>query len=659
MTNEKPTSNSVPIWLEGIEGEAVRQLITSDSKVIRVVAGPGSGKTTGLKRRVQRLIQGDNVSPDRIFVGTFTRAIAKDLAEALGVAVTSDELLVEKSGSVNVSTLHSHALRLIRSYPTSRPGRELRFLLDYEKEVMLYDIGETLTILNNQTERQSELKKVCAAWAEGTNLALAGFVGEMDRWLRRHAGMLIDEVVNLARVALEAGDIPTGEFDHVIIDEYQDLTAAEQRLVEVIWSNEGSLVVLGDDDQSIYSFRYNHPGGITEFVERWEVLADLGIPENRRCGKIIVDLGNAMMAEAGSRKAPMISKRGEDGDMALVYWPSLGNETSGLAQYIRARKDTRFLVLVPRRFIGYRLKKAIGSDALTSFHEEVLEHPLVQQRFTLAGIKSNPNDRVGLRTLLGFHANGIEHGSKRNAKAYASIQQSTLEGVELLQAIHSGTLKVSGEGSKNIRAQARQALEFLNTTFESDEETIDALFDPDLSKPIVDSEKREKAREDLEHLRDSAKQLYEKSQEKALEKILDQLRYKISMRIPLIEPHAVRVHIMTHFGAKGLEADAVVVSSVADQIIPGFADQKEQAREEQRRLLYVSVTRAKKELVISWPQSMKYKDATDNQIRLDGGVLTQKNEKRVKLGRSKLLPDIPQKPQTGASWLKKRFQQTE
>ena len=89
---------------------------------------------------------------------------------------------------------------------------------------------------------------------------------------------------------LKSGDIPSGQYDHVIVDEYQDLTAAEQELVELVWSQLGSLVVLGDNDQSIYSFRFNHPGGVEEFKQRWEGkgLLDLGIPKNRRCGEQIV-----------------------------------------------------------------------------------------------------------------------------------------------------------------------------------------------------------------------------------------------------------------------------------------------------------------------------------------------------------------------------------
>jgi len=651
-----------PAWLNGIEGNSLPPLIAGNSRIIRVVAGPGSGKTTGLKRRVQRLIQGEGVQPEKIFVGTFTRAIVGELSEAMGASITTNEIgekVVDKN--INVSTLHSHALQLIRSNPPARPGRALRFLLEFEKEMMLYDIGEALSIPPTQSQRKNELKRVCAAWAEGTNLQLAGFVGEMDRWLRRHSGMLIDEVVNLARIGLDSGDIPTGEFDHVIIDEYQDLTAVEQHLVEKIWSGKGSLVVLGDDDQSIYSFRYNHPGGISEFAERWkdESPADLGIPDNRRCGQVIVELANAMMAEAGSHKPPMISKRGEEGELSLVYWPSFDQEISGLAKYMRHRKDTRFLVLVPRRFIGYRLKKAVGPEALTSFHEEVLEVPIVQERFSLACLVATPKDQVALRAVLGFHGNGIVHGDKRNATAYLSILSSELKGLTLLEAIASSELVVSGSGSMHLRTRAKKTLEFFEGLPEDPAKVIDLLFEPNLADAIDDEEKREKAKRDLEHLRDSAKAICVENSIDNLAKILDQLRYRIAMRIPLSESQDARVRIMTLHGAKGLEADVVIVAGVADQIIPGHIPEDpteaEKLREEQRRLLYVSITRAKRELVISWPKIMQYKDATKNQVRLDGGVWNRGNLKLVNLGRTKLLPDIPQQPQTGNSWLKAKL----
>ncbi len=172
-----------PPWLDGIDGDALPPLIAGDSPVIRVVAGPGSGKTTGLKRRVQRLVQGEAVPPGTIFVGTFTRAIASELAGALGVSVTTDELGEggPAAETIEVSTLHSHALRLIRSNPTARPGRALRFLLGFEREAMLYDIGERSSGLPTQRQRKRELSRASATWARGSDLKLAGFVGEIDR----------------------------------------------------------------------------------------------------------------------------------------------------------------------------------------------------------------------------------------------------------------------------------------------------------------------------------------------------------------------------------------------------------------------------------------------------------------------------------------------
>jgi superfamily I DNA/RNA helicase len=517
---------------------------------------------------------------------------------------------------------------------------------------------------SEQTDRKEELKRVCAAWAEGTDLEMVGFGGEMDRWLRRHGGMLIDEVVQLARIGLESGDIPAGSFDEVIIDEYQDLTASEQQLVEKIWSGSGSLVVLGDDDQSIYSFRFNHPHGITQFADRWksDPLTDIEIPDNYRCGSAIVDLANAMMAAAGSKKHPMFPKRQEIGELSLVYWPSVHHEIEGLARYIKSREDTRFLVLVPRRFIGYRLKDAVGNDAQTSFYEEVLEVPIVQERFALASLIANPDDHVALRTVLGFHKNGIEHGPKRNATAYRSINEAPAGGVALLDAIAKGEIEVSGQGSQHLQARARNTLEFFERLGHSPnpKEVIEAVFDPALATALSDIDRREKARRDLEQLRDAALTIHEELGYADLSRVLDHLRYRIAMRIPLAEASEARVRIMTLHGAKGLEADVVLVAGVADQIIPGIAPKNvgeaERVREEQRRLLYVSVTRAKRELVISWPTLMEYRDAINNKVRIDQMWTQGDGSQVVKLGRTALLPDIPHRPITGARWLKAKLE---
>jgi len=654
------SENPTPPWLEGIEGDALPSLISGDSKLMLAVAGPGSGKTTGLKRRIMRLVQTNRFSPEQIFVGTFTRAIARELANSLTLSSTTTAS-TDENVSVQVSTLHALALHLIQKYPSARPGRTLRFLLGFEREAMLYDIGEKMPTIATQIDRRKELNRVCAAWAEGNNLATAGFVGELDRWLRRHEGMLIDEVVQIARIGLESGDIPAGCFEEVVIDEYQDLTAAEQHLVEKIWSGKGSLLVLGDDDQSIYSFRYNHPRGVTEFRDHWNEkgLLDIALPENRRCGRVVVELANAMMAAARSKKPPMISKREEDGDLALIYWPSIGQEIGGLARYIKERHDTKFLVLVPRRFIGYRLKNAVGNDAQTSFHEEVLEVPLVQERFALASLLANPNDRVALRTVLGFREKGGDYAPKRNAEAYESISDTPLVGVPFLEAITKGEISVTGQGRKNLRDRAHNACRFLLdlANRKDGDDIIRTIFDPTIAATIADEDSREKANEDLGQLRDAAIAIHEEIGEYNLAKILDRLRYRIAMRLPLTETPEARVRIMTLHSAKGLEAEVVIVAGVADQIIPGISPrdpvEAEKIREEQRRLLYVSFTRAQRELVISWSKTMRYKDARKNNVRID--QVWRQQTQTISLGKTALLPDIPHLPQTGKSCLKRKL----
>lgn len=646
-----------PPWFSGIIGDSLPPLIVSNAPLIRVVAGPGSGKTTGLKRRVQRLVQHDGILPSRIFVGTFTRAVASELQSTLEVEVDYQEL-ADESSSVQVSTLHSLAYRLLQQYPAACSGRSFRFLLEFEEQAMLYDIGKALPELASQTVRKNRLNQTLAEWADGKDLLRDRFAGELERWLRWHEGMLIGEVVKLAQRALETGDIPKGLFDHVIIDEYQDLTCAEQLLVAHLWSHQGSLVILGDDDQSIYSFRFNHPRGVTEFVDSWRGtdILDIQLSENRRSQHSIVDLANQMMAQAGPTKPPMINVREADpSQLALVFWPTIEAEFSGLKQFMLKRPDEEFLVLVPRRFIGYRLQSAIGPSASTSFHQELLESSLVRERVTAAALLANPSDRVALRAWFGFKGHQAEDAPQRNASAYESVRKQRLSGRQLVEAIAEGAFIPKGTGRTHIQARARTLLELWQRTSGSLDESLSFLFDPSLADTIEDPEKRLKVSSDLELLRDGSLEIASLDNTQQLWSVLARVRYRIATRTPLVLQKKTRIQIMTLHGAKGLEADNVIVAGMTDQIIPGILPDNpydaERYVEEQRRLLYVSITRARDSLVVSWPQTMTYRDAKSNQVRTDKNVArTANGELIVQLGASSLLPQahlaIP-----GKQWL--------
>ena len=610
-------------WLEGIEGSDAQELIESSSKVIRVVAGPGSGKTTCLKRRIQRIVQKDKVDPTTIFVGTFTRAIASELREALGA-------------HVRVSTLHSLAYELLRKYPAACQGMRLRFLLKYEEDALLYDVEDVASVIGNLHKRREALRLLQASRSQRTEYENAAFAGEIRRWLQRHRGMLIGEVVYLCVTGLESEDIPPGMFNYVVIDEYQDLTAAEQELVRLIWSRTGALTVMGDDDQSIYGFRFNHPEGISDFANNWPHCKDLTFSDNRRCGNRILKTANLMMAEAGSKKPPMTWKSARSGELRAVHWNTLNAEINGLADYVRTHREESFLILVPRRFIGYRLVDAIGASAKTAFSEEVLDHPIAQESFSTASLLADPEDYIAARAYLGFHGTNREHAPRRNASAYASLP-TNIGGHELIHQIACGNVNVSGAGRTHINRRAKNAVQLIERSLQA-AEIVDLLFDETLATLEDDDEKRSWLIEDLRELRGAAHELLSTQDLPNLSRVLSTLRYRIATRAPLrvSDDQEPRVKIMTLHSAKGLEADNVILAGIVDQFMPGIETDSEVIAE-QRRLLYVAVTRARDSLIISWPRQIKTADLMKNRGRRDQAITTN----RISWGitsRSSLLP---------------------
>ena len=275
-------------------------------------------------------------------------------------------------------------------------------------------------------------------------------------------------------------------------------------------------------------------------------------------------------------------------------------------------------------------------DSLTTFAEEVLEHPIAQEAFIALGLVANPEDFVSARAWLGLHGDKREPAPRRNADGYSTLPTET-GGLEMIRRIATGELKISGQGQSNLKKRAKKAVEIIDREMNG-EETIEFLFNDALGKEELDDEKRRWLTEDLRELRDAAKEILDRQDSPNLARVVEILRYRIATRSPLssADSEEPRVRIMTLHSAKGLEADNVVIAGVAEQFMPG--DEPDARRlAEQKRLLYVAVTRAKDSLIISWPRRMPLGDLMKNMGHL-GDVITEKGVKWAITSRSSLLP---------------------
>ena len=219
-----------------------------------------------------------------------------------------------------------------------------------------------------------------------------------------------------------------------------------------------------------------------------------------------------------------------------------------------------------------------------------------------------------------------------------------------MQKIVNKDVNVSGIGKKHVLKRAKKAIKLIQQSL-TPCDVIDFLFDPKSSELETDPEKRRWLSEDLSKLQDAANELLSGQDSPDLGKVVNSLRYRIATRAPLTSDYEEpRVKIMTLHSAKGLEADNVLIAGVADQLMPGLETESEVIAE-QRRLLYVAVTRAKNSLIVSWPRCIKFDDSKKNRIRTTDGIKTINGVKWIKTSRSSLLPQGLTGVIPGKKWL--------
>jgi superfamily I DNA/RNA helicase len=501
-------------------------------------------------------------------------------------------------------------------------GRVPRILLEFEGNVLLADLdGE----FGGIRERRERVEAFVAAWARLQSDKPGQPVPGLDQSfqdallgsLRWHRAMLIGEVVPIALSYLHNNPQAAEReaYDHVLVDEYQDLNRAEQDVLDLL-SAGSNIAVIGDDDQSIYGFKYANPEGIREFDQEHPGTEDVQFVVCRRCPQQVVDMAQTLIQRNPGRMRLPLAARAENppGEVHNVQWRSIEDEARGLAAFVEHKVSTegihpgRCLVLANSRKVGYAIRDAARArdiDCSSFFREEPVEADSAQEALTLLTLLARPDDRIALRAWLALWSTTQRRQPYR--RLLAAARALDVDVAEVLRRLDAGEMKLpyTVEAVKRWRElQARLA-------------AMEPLRD-DLPA-LVDHLLPEGGEEGAALLRQAALGALGEAEDAAT--LADSLRYGVAQRETPLE--ATEVRVMSMHASKGLTADLVVLAGLVEGLMPRInmnapLDVQDAQREEQRRLLFVGVTRTTRMLVFSSYSQLDL--ATAHQLQVAQGA---------------------------------------
>lgn len=601
-------------WNDGLDNQSPAYGIAADqNRFIRVVAGPGTGKSFALKRRVARLLE-NGVAPRGILPVTFTNVAAEDLKrEMMQVGVPG-------CTEIRGSTLHALGMRILsRAGVLQATGRHPRPLNEFEQEPLLYDLTNAF---GNKRAREKKIQAYEAAWARLQHEQPGYAPQQEDRdfersliaWLRFHQGMLIGEIVPILHSYLQNNPAAPERnlYTHILVDEYQDLNKAEQGLIDLL-TGDAELCIVGDDDQSLYSFKHAHPDGIRDFPATHQVTADHEILQCRRCPTRVVDMANSLIGNnlhRVNRQLAAIPANGR-GEVQLLQFQTLVHEARGIATLVADLINTQgwrpqdILVLAQRRAIGDAIFQQLRARTIPSksyYQEGDIAHIEAQDRFAVFKLLLDRDDRIALRWLLGYGSNDFRSG------AYARLREACEASGEtpwhVLEQLEQGTLTIRHtrhliERFREIQAALAQLQDIENLA-----DFVAAWLPPTLTQLT-----------DFRALVASVIANVDTRDE-----LLTELVKAIST--PDIPPDVTEVRIMSLHKSKGLSSPVVIIAGCVEGVLPPRSDaaslaQQEAEMEEQRRLFYVGITRVKAEaatnrqghLILTCSRTMTLADA--------------------------------------------------
>jgi ATP-dependent DNA helicase UvrD/PcrA len=604
---------------------AQREAVLHFEGPMLVLAGAGSGKTRVLTTRIAHLIEHHGVDPSRILAVTFTNKAAGEMRERI------TRLLGEEPKGMWSGTFHAIGARILRT-SAHQVGRTSSFTI--------YDEDDTLGVVKRIMEREgvsqkqwspkviasliSDAKNALVPAAEYESLAMdpvsraaARVYKQMEPTLRGANAVSFDDLLVLP-VEIFLKDERTlaryrDRFQFILVDEYQDTNRAQFQFIKLLGSSHGNVVVVGDDDQSIYGWRGADIRNILDFEKEFPASRVVRLEENYRSTPDILHVANAAITQNVSRKGKTLRPTRAAGEpVTLVAALDERDEADFVVEEVKSRRNqenrglNEFAVLYRTNAQSRALEDALRRDAIPyRLVGSVRFYDRREIRDLMAYLKliANPSDEEAFRRAIAVPKRGIgdttiDALAARARDARVSLSEAAAR-EDLQESLRAAARKTLGDFTTLISALRERAKDT----------SVDVLIQELIGEiryvEYIQAEGPESARDRIENISalidGAAETVIDDGGEVGLTPLDHFLqRAMLVASADALDPTADAVTLMTLHNAKGLEYPIVFLTGLEDGLFPlaqSFDDPPK--LEEERRLFYVGITRAKEKLYLS------------------------------------------------------------
>ena len=601
--------------------ERQKEAVLATEGPVLVLAGAGSGKTTVLVNRIAYMISEKHIRPWNILAITFTNKAAREMKDRI------ERLLGDTAKDMWIGTFHSVCVRILRSCID---------LLGYSRDFVIYDTADTKTVMKeclrelDIDEKSFPVRNVLSIISNAKNDLMDAATFEnvyksdyrmsiiakiyyiYQTKLRKNNAVDFDDIIlNTVKILSENPDVLSkyqDKFQYILVDEYQDTNNSQYLLINLLAQANRNLCVVGDDDQSIYKFRGANIGNILNFEDDYSDVQKITLDQNYRSTQNILDAANSVISNNKGRMGKSLWTSNGDGNKVFVY--------TGTNEYDEAR------------YIARQIKKHFDeqgsfSDCAilyrTNAQSRVIEEMLMRESVpykVLSGLRFydrkeikdiiaylrvvyNPNDDVSLARIINEPKRKIGNATLEKARNIAREKETSLYDV----ISHADDYPEFKTAIKKLLSFSEiiQSLIKLKDTVTIEDLTGRILNDTGYMPALVMEDTTE-SKTRIENLGEFISVITEFEKNEETGNTLGEFLENISLvsDIDGYDENEDSAVLMTIHSAKGLEFPIVFLSGLEEGLFPGMRSmESDDDIEEERRLCYVAITRAKEQLYIT------------------------------------------------------------